>query len=110
MRTTGRRIALQRRRQARRRALLASGSAVLLVAAGIVLGTTTSLSDQDQQPPAAISAAGRNTENLADTDESGAPEPTSRETRMVPLARITGDISPKSVVASSDGIVMANNS
>ncbi len=83
---------------------------MLLVAAGIVLGTTTSLSDQDKQPPAAISAAGRNTENLADTDESGAPEPTSRETRMVPLARITGDISPKSVVASSDGIVMANNS
>lgn len=64
--------------------------------------------DTSEAADDADSEQGADTEQGSGSEE-GADRPASATTEMVHVETITGDISPKSVVASGEGLVLANN-
>lgn len=105
-----------------RGATLATLTALLLTACGDATTTGQGTDQQDQQS-AAPESPQESTDNASDTDtdesevgdsdaaeEEDDPEvPPAASTVMSEVETITGEITPKSVVASGDGLVIANN-
>lgn len=85
-----------------------------VVAAAVLLGSCAGTSNGDvatggDLPEVSIPVPEAETTTTSTTTTTAAPRPPANTLRMEKLTRITGDISPKSVVASDTGVVTAQN-